>query len=197
MNERRLLVNIDEEKTYIYSLMRSISEERRKLTDIYYDLKKRLDTLHDLEQRGLENLSLKGYIDLSNEFNKSQSQTAITNIKREVEYVINNIENDNLVEEQENVSKTVISNIEIQKEKDKDSRGKGYMNIDKVITIITSILKEAGQPLSLKEIHEKTCEQLNREVKFSNLRNNIMPRAVKKSVNITKAQRGYYQYKFS
>lgn len=78
-------MKIAEEKVFIYKMMGDITEERRKLTDQYFSLKERLDTLHKLEEKGLGELSTKGFIDL---FNDRETQQTIQNMNREVEYHI-------------------------------------------------------------------------------------------------------------
>lgn len=193
-------MNIDEEKTYIYTMMKEITEERRRLTDIYYSLKKRLETLYDLEQRGLDNLSIKGLVDLSNEYNKRQNEIAIYNIERETKHIINEIKNANLnnpeeVKEDQNAIKEAIPKHEIEKEKDKEPKRKGYLNVDKVIDCIVSVLKEAGTPMAIKALHQKVCEQLGRDIKSHNFRANLLPKAMQRNNKIQRVTRGYYQYK--
>lgn len=78
-------MNITEEKKFIYEMMSNITEERRSLTDQYFSLKERLDTLHKLEEKGLSELSTKGFIDL---FNDRETQLTIQNMNREVEHAI-------------------------------------------------------------------------------------------------------------
>lgn len=78
-------MKIADEKVFIYKMMGDITEERRKLTDQYFSLKERLDTLHKLEEKGLGELSTKGFIDL---FNDRETQQTIQNMNREVEYHI-------------------------------------------------------------------------------------------------------------
>lgn len=194
-------MNIDEEKTYIYSMMREITEERRRLTDIYYSLKNRLDSLHQLEQMGLEKLSIKGYIDLYNQYSKNQNQIAIANIERETKHVINELSKNNLnnpeqeKEEQDLVKEVIIPKSEIEIEKDKEPRKRSHLNLDKVTDVIISVLKEAGVPMPMQALYEKVCEKLNRDINPHNFRANIMPRAMQKNNKIQRVMRGYYQYK--
>lgn len=193
-----LSVNINEEKAYIYTMMKEITEERRRLTDIYYSLKKRLDTLYQLEQRGLENLSIKGYVDLCNEYNQRQNEIAISNIKRETKHIISELKNakfNNSEDEKEEQNTEAIPKHEIEKEKDKEPKRKSYLNVDKVIDCIVSVLKEAGTPMATKALHQKVCEQLGRDIKSHNFRANIMPKAMQRNDKIQRVTRGYYQYK--
>jgi len=64
-------------------MMKDITEERRKLSDQYFSLKERLDDLIKLEQRGIEQLSTKGFFDL---FNDRETNIQITNVNREVNH---------------------------------------------------------------------------------------------------------------
>ena len=43
-------MNIAQEKQYVYDMMREITIERRQLTDIYFQLKKRLEELDELDK---------------------------------------------------------------------------------------------------------------------------------------------------
>ncbi len=78
-------MNIAEEKVFLYGMMKDITEERRKLTDQYFSLKERVDALIKLEEKGVGELSTKGFIDL---FNDRDTQLTITNMNREVEHAI-------------------------------------------------------------------------------------------------------------
>ena len=120
-------MNIQDEKEYLYNMMKEITQERRKLTDIYFGLKERLDFLHIQEQKGLNELSLKGYADLHNQ---TQKEIAVTNIKRETEYLVGKIESSNIIEEKE---KSIIPHKEIEEEKAKVRRRKGKISGDKII----------------------------------------------------------------
>src|SRR6185312_8332177 len=139
-NRRDDLMNIQDEKEYLYNMMKEITQERRKLTDIYFGLKERLDFLHIQEQKGLNELSLKGYADLHNQ---TQKEIAVTNIKRETEYLVGKIESSNIIEEKE---KSIIPHKEIEEEKAKVRRRKGKISGDKIISTIATVLKEEGMP---------------------------------------------------
>jgi hypothetical protein len=78
-------MNIGEEKTFIYGMMKDITEERRKLSDQYFSLKLRLDDLIKLEEKGIEKLSTTGFIDL---FNDRETHIQITNVNREVKHAV-------------------------------------------------------------------------------------------------------------
>lgn len=287
-------MNINEEKAFVYSMMKEVTEERRRLTDIYYDLKKRLDDLDRLEHRGVDELSLQGMIDLHN---AKTTALAVANIQRESmraiervqekvtpESIMANLANlqeqlvkvtqqseqtqlsqqKQQVQPMQNVSKdlpqpknyfnplanlttvpritpkiepqkevkqevliekiqreqeraiekvkndvkpiddAIIPKAEIIKEKeraiDKDKakrKGKktSTVNFEKVSSIIMSILKEAGQPVSSKDLYLETNRRYDFEIDQKNFSNNIMFRMAKDNPKIDRAMRGYYQYK--
>lgn len=76
-------MNVGEEKVFLYGMMKDITEERRRLTDMYFSLKERVDELHKLEEKGLSEISTKGFIDL---FNDRETQIRIANVNREMQY---------------------------------------------------------------------------------------------------------------
>lgn len=172
--------------------MREISEERRRLTDMYYGLKERLDKLNDLEMKGIGDLSIKGYVDLYNSYNK---EVAVTNIKREAEHAVKKTEEVFTPKEE----KKLIPMIEIEKQKEKESAKivssrSSYLNVDKVISIIASLLKDNGVPMDIKTIHKKIESDFDMVITEQNLRNNIMRKAMMKNKRIQRATRGFYQY---
>lgn len=78
-------MNIADEKVFLYGMMKDITEERRKLTDQYFSLKERVDALNKLEEKGIGELSTKGFIDL---FNDTETQQKIANMHREVQHAV-------------------------------------------------------------------------------------------------------------
>lgn len=186
-------MNISDEKTFIYSMMRDITEERRELTKIYYDLKSRLDELNRLEIRGLADTPIKGIVDLHNE---KDALRVISNIKREAEHSIKKIEQE--AELKINPpEKTVIPKAEIEIEKEKVNKKTGRnsrISLDEYAGVIAHILKESEVPIAIKDLFDAVNERLNGAVTRNNFNNNILPRSMKKNKNISKASRGYYQY---
>lgn len=65
-----------------------------------------------------------------------------------------------------------------------------------VSTKISSILKEAGVPLSNKQIQEQLLNKYNINLKLANLTKNILPR-VRDDSNffVEKVYRGFWQYR--
>ena len=186
-----ILVNITEEKRYLYEMMKEITKERRSLTEQYYGLKERLDDLNKLEQRGIEDLSIKGYVDL---YNKTNAEIMTANLKREAEHQIKKIENDNNIEESRLQVKI---KEEIQKEDNKKPTRKGkYNSREKYFSAILEVLKESGIPLSTDEMLSKVNKLLDDNINKAYFQNNLLPTAMKKSDKIDRPTRGYYQYKF-
>lgn len=63
---------------------------------------------------------------------------------------------------------------------------------------ISSILKEAGRPLSNKEIYTILNDSSEIEVNYKNLTMNILPKMDKDSkMNVERAYRGYWQYRLT
>lgn len=171
--------------------MREITQERRKLTEIYFSLKERLDDLNKLEQKGLSELSLKGYLDL---YNLREKEVAVTNVERETKHVI-----DKLNKESEVPDKIDKQNVEVEKDKyykqtTTKTKRSPYLHTDKIIGFIASVLKESPVPIGAKDIHKHVEERMEMEIGINNFRNNIMPRAIKKNKNIQRASHGFYQY---
>jgi hypothetical protein len=182
-------MNISDEKEHVYSLMREITQERRKLTDIYFSLKERLDDLNKLEQRGLGELSLKGYIDLKNQHDK---EIAVGNIERESKRAIEKIVIEDKPKENNIIPK---AEIERQKEKDSPSKRSSKINLDKIVGYIVSILKEHGTPMRAKDLYDEVNVRLETELEIKNFYSNILRRACLRSNKIQKAYRGFYQYR--
>ena len=79
-------MNVSEEKNYLYGMMKDITDERRRLSEMYMSLKTRLDQLNTLEEKGVTELSTKGFFDY---FNNSDTTIQITNVQREAQATIN------------------------------------------------------------------------------------------------------------
>jgi hypothetical protein len=183
-------MNIDEEKEYIYSLMREITSERRKLTDIYYDLKKRLDELNSLEVRGLNELSVSGYIDL---INKRDNNVVANNLRRELESVT---KEPAPAKEESIIPKNKIDDLKEADRRKSRRNFKKKLNTDKVYSEMCIVLKEAGIPLKVDEIRIRLEKRLEQELSPTNFRNNLLQRILKKTdTRVERASFGYYQYR--
>ncbi|MFS0905825.1 hypothetical protein AB3N02_22640 [Priestia aryabhattai] len=84
-------MDIYREKEYLYSVIREMIEERRRITDTIYGFKERLDYILSLEQKGLTDLSLQGYVDL---YNKTNRELSTANIERETKHMIRSVANE-------------------------------------------------------------------------------------------------------
>lgn len=193
-------MRIGEEKRFLYSMMQNITEERNRLAQSYVELLQRLKELNELEklEQNFYNFEIIPPID------RDMVAEPIPNDSKTLEdYIqIHNRWLDEAYSENLSYKKTAdefkqeekIPKVEIEKEKDKLPKRSGQLNMDKVYGLITYMLKEKGSPMSVKDIHKGLNERLDVEVKMSNLRNNILPRACKNNPKIQRAVRGYYQY---
>ena len=174
-------MNIAQEKQYVYDMMREITIERRQLTDIYFQLKKRLEELDELEMRGLEELSIKGYIELQNEKDK---ELKTSNIQRELVYI------EEKVKTEDDDSPSIIPKA--------NSKQKKLVSLEACESFIIEILKDYGIPLRADKIYEEFCKKAEEGqapyIKKSNFKTNILPRLTQKNERITKPSRGVYQY---
>jgi hypothetical protein len=78
-------LNITQEKEHLYGMMRDMMDEKRQITDMMHGIRKRLDHLHNLELRGIEELDTKGYVDLYNSYSRN---IATANIERETKFML-------------------------------------------------------------------------------------------------------------
>lgn len=98
-----------------------------------------------------------------------------------------------------NSSKIPKSEIENQKyllaKKEGIKRNQSYQ---KISLTIASILKEAGVPLSNKEIYRILTEEHQVAISYPNLTSNILPRIKEdSSIHVERAYRGYWQYRLT
>jgi hypothetical protein len=186
-------MNLEEEKAVIYSMMQDITQERRKLTDMYLDLQARANEINRLQALGLDEVGVATHIKAHNTMQVKQIKE---NIERESSNAITRLQNNlNIIEKPKEVEqKSVIPKIEIEREKDKLPKKASQLSIDKLAGGIASVLKSYGSPMSVKDLHEKLQAELDIEITTNNFRNNVLPRSCKKNSNIQRAMRGYYQY---
>lgn len=174
-----------EEKEYLYNIMLNSSEERKRLTEIYWDAKKRIDEINKMEETGLAELSTKGYFDYHN---KKTKEMIVENIDREM-----NIAKQRIEKEYEKKNE-IVPEEEIIKEKHKEPKKRSTVDLDKVSVLVADVLREVGRPMSIKEIHEMVAERSEYNITIENFRTNILRKSAEKNKRITKAMRGYYQY---
>lgn len=184
-------MNINEEKIYIYGMLKDITIERRKLVDMYYDLKKRLDFLNSMEEKGIQDLSIKGYADLHNQ---NQKEAIINNMQREVEYQVEKIENYNIIEEKEKspIPKEVIQRA-VEKERQKIKRTR--INREKVDGAVITALKDAGTPIKLQELLNRVNVILDYNLNKGTFQNKVLSQLMEKNKKVERPTRGFYQYR--
>ncbi|GEU13453.1 hypothetical protein QuyetLC_24500 [Bacillus anthracis] len=96
-------------------------------------------------------------------------------------------ENENIFKKENEYQKYMISK--------NDNQSKN-ISFQKIGLTISSILKEAGRPLSNKEIHTILCDSKEININYKNLTMNILPKMNKdSSINVERAYRGYWQYR--
>ena len=201
-------MNITEEKKYLYEMMRSLMEERRTITDIYFSLKKRLEVLEEMETRGLDELSIKGYVDLYNETIKTES---LTNVKRELNHISNKLSDTTPTPE---ANKSVIPAFAIAEQKYHDNKKsprksptsktekKGRARSDKTTYIYNLVIEEMknrkDQSFTAGEVYDLLLayqQFRDYNINLNTFRSNIFYRIiVNKSKVIKKVGSGKYQY---
>lgn len=188
-------LNISDEKKYLYELMKEITTERRKLTDMYSGLKERLDEISKLEKLGLDEIPIQTIIDFNNSKN---AKRRIANIERHTGHTIKKIENEAELKANP-AEREIIPKVEIEIEKEKVSKqsptrkSKG-MPLDKAAGVIAHILKEKGIPLKAKDLHALVNEQVDAPIELGNFTKNTLPRSSKLNPRINNVSRGYWQY---
>lgn len=186
-------MNISEEKEYIYKMMHNMLAERRKLTDLSLELKKRLDVLIELETKGMEEISVK---DLVGAYNSRETQRMVENIQKVTDSAVERVREE--AEDRIHPPKKEIipkRDIELEKEKvSKSSVRRGGMTTDKAAGMIAHVLKEHGVPMTVADLYEKVNEMSDVPITRANFRNNLLPRSRRVNKNIDNVSRGYYQY---
>jgi hypothetical protein len=156
---------------------------------MYYGLKKQLDYLNDMERRGLEDLSITGYVDL---YNQTMREVAVTNLKRETEHQIEKIEKSHIIEEKEEsvIPKEIVQESVAKENKIKRTR----LTKDKIKSTTLMVLKDAGIPLKMSELMKRTSFVLNEKLSPSTFQSHTMPELMNEG-KIEKVTRGFYQIK--
>lgn len=187
-------MNKSDEKLKIYAMMDRITEERSTLTDMYLGLLKRLENLDESEKQEMKGLEVVKDTKIEDDFLMQEPSEPVD--ERTLEEIINehNQRYNDVVEE--TLESNKIPKLEIERELDKMPRQK-YKPLDttRASTLICSILKEKGIPMSTKELYKSLSDKVEMNIKESNFRNNILPRVTKSNPRVQKAMRGYYQYK--
>lgn len=165
--------------------MKDITEERRKLTEMYFDLKERLDSLTKLEEKGLDELDIKGYIDLRNSTNVERVQA---NLQRETNRIVGemNLNSRPSLPQQE------------QQELDKNSHGRKNMHVshELVKSAVIEYLKNAGRPVKISDMVEPINKQLDSNLTSHNFCYAVMKRIEKDTDKLSRPMKGYIQYTY-
>ena len=206
-------MNISEEKKYIYDMMRTVVDERRTLTDIYFSLKERLNDLDELERKGLSDLSIKGYVDLQNERNQ---QLMLENTQRELAHLKQKLENEQakpkeeapassipafaIAEQKFKDNNKIVKNTKKRSQEKKEKKPKRPKGATKrVHDMIFKELKERSDTaFNASEMYDILLrEQFFRDLNFemADFRSNMFFRVVTRNTDvIQKVGTGRYQY---
>lgn len=200
-------MDIAEEKQFIYTMMKDIVAERRKLTDTYYDLKKRLETLDELEEKGIRALSINGYSD----FKRQQDEQRIaSNVEREALRVVESMRNHSNPEQQslqlfakeevakqpkpDHPMKKKIQKEEVEKNGSKPSKRVRY-SLERVESALVDILKNSDSPLTVQQMYDELCDKFGgRFYDREGFQKNVLYRIRKKNPNITTIKQNQYIY---
>jgi hypothetical protein len=164
-------VNISQEKAYIQNKMKNILDEQARLIDLHSGLRESLNTLTQLEERGVTEITLSEYV----AFAKSTLEEEIKSEQQKMK-----------LEEKPKTKYPINQNI------------RNHMGIKQPIVTeaIVEVLREKRTPMHLNELFKKTNERLGGQITSSkNFQNNNLQRAMKATNEIKRAKtKGYYQY---
>mgnify|MGYP001948783479 CR=1 FL=1 len=164
-------MDIKKEKEYIYRLMSDITDERRKLTDMYFSLRERLNELSKLEERGLTKLSVEGCVELHNNMYHQESNSLPT-------------------EKEERVLK---STKEYVKENINKKSTKEKPSLEAIESVISSILMKNGKPMRAQDIYDKMLSETDYYMTKGNFTSNVLYRIVSKGDSkVKRYKHGYY-----
>lgn len=184
-------MNIQEEKRYIYEMMREITTERRVLSEMYMELKSRLSELDKLQERGFEELDVEGLLELSK--NKS-SDMMIDNLKREMSR-IEEVKGRPVTIPKEQPKQVEVT--DIQESKDVEQRiNKSDSRIDniKVMDFIASYIRRTKKKMNSSDMRELIKKELEIDVPKTTM-NNIVFRMTQRHKDIKRVKFGVYGYR--
>lgn len=163
-------MNINQEKEYIQNKMKNILDEQARLIDLHSGLRESLNTLTELESRGVTEITLSEYV----AFAKSTLEAEIKEEQQKMKL------------EEQPKSKYPISNL------------RNHMGIKQPIVTeaIVEVLKSQKTPIHLNKLYEETNKLLHGQINtLKNFQNNNLQRAMKATNEIKRARtKGYYQY---
>lgn len=164
-------MNINQEKEYIQNKMKNILDEQARLIDLHSGLRESLNTLTQLEERGVTEITLSEYVSfaksvLGDEIKKEEQQKMQLEEQPKSKYPISNLRN--------------------------------HMGIKQPIVTeaIVEVLKSQKTPIHLNKLYEETNKLLHGQINtLKNFQNNNLQRAMKATNEIKRARtKGYYQY---
>ncbi|MBO0422312.1 hypothetical protein [Enterococcus plantarum] len=126
--------------------------------------------------------------ELTKSYNELKDRLRNLDVEQDLDYSI-----------KKNISKIPKSDIENQKYLLAKKEGiKQNQSYQKISLTIASILKEAGVPLSNKEIYRILTEEHQLKISYPNLTSNILPRIKEdSSIHVERAYRGYWHYRLT
>jgi len=164
-------VNINQEKEYIQNKMKNILDEQARLIDLHSGLRESLNTLTQLEERGVTEITLSEYVAfaksvLGEEIKQEEQQKMQLEEQPKSKYPINNLRN--------------------------------HMGLKQPIVTeaIVEVLKSKKTPVHLNELYAETNQLLHGQISSpKNFQNNHLQRAMKATHMIKRGRtKGYYQY---
>lgn len=163
-------MNINQEKEYIQNKMKNILDEQARLIDLHSGLRESLNTLTELESRGVTEITLSEYV----AFAKSVLGAEVKEEQQKMQL------------EEKTQSKYPIHNL------------RNHMGLKQPIVTeaIVEVLKSKKTPVHLNELYAETNQLLHGQISSpKNFQNNHLQRAMKATHMIKRGKtKGYYQY---
>lgn len=161
-------MNINQEKEYIQNKMKNILDEQARLIDLHSGLRESLNTLTQLEERGVSEITLSEYVAFAKSIigEEIKEEQQKMQLEEKTKYPINNLRN--------------------------------HMGLKQPIVTeaIVEVLKSKKTPVHLNELFKETNELLHGQISSpKNFQNNHLQRAMKATHMIKRGRtKGYYQY---
>lgn len=215
-------MNIVREKEILYTMLENITRERNDLLQLQFDIMRKLDRLDNLEKKETvqpqnaiqappidfevevkndveETIEVPEYIEETIEEVTEEKTAHDVMSEKPIHEIIEEHNRKLGIVEEEEVEKSIIPKVEIEREKDRIGyKRASSLNLERVNGLIINILKDNGRPLHIKDIFSELNERLEsnseKAIKMANLRNNILPRIVKNNNRVSRVTRGFYQF---
>lgn len=184
-------MNISEEKRYVYEMMKDITNERRLLSEMYMELKKRLSELNSLEERGFTDLDVEGFLDYSK--NKS-SDLLKNNMQRELTR-IEEVRGRSVTHVEEKLVPVEAKDVQSLKDYD-DRTNKKDQRVDniKVIDFIASYMRRTNKKMKSADMYKLVLKELEIDLKPATL-GNIIHRIKDRHPDVVRIKFGVYGVK--